>query len=111
MLCFNCFVCKNENFVKGLEALKEHFKNSKFPSEMDHYLPVVFSPPRDGRQLTEPLPIVGHTKQQQLMMIDHSLTNPDASYDDHDDHDDDDNDLYVGGTPDNHTNGFTDYAD
>ncbi|KAK3223514.1 hypothetical protein Dsin_010539 [Dipteronia sinensis] len=46
--------------VQGLEALKEHFKNSKFPGEMDHYLPVVFTPPRDGRHhLTEPLPIVG----------------------------------------------------
>ncbi|KAM7269681.1 hypothetical protein ACFE04_025178 [Oxalis oulophora] len=45
--------------VQGLEALKEHFKNSKFPCEMDHYLPVVFSPPRDGKQqLTEPHPIV-----------------------------------------------------
>ncbi|KAF7839871.1 protein terminal ear1-like [Senna tora] len=45
--------------VQGVEALKEHFKNSKFPCEMEHYLPVVFLPPRDGRQLTEPLPIVG----------------------------------------------------
>ncbi|KAK4264984.1 hypothetical protein QN277_026095 [Acacia crassicarpa] len=45
--------------VQGLEALKEHFKNSKFPCEIEHYLPVVFSPPRDGRQLTAPLPIVG----------------------------------------------------
>ncbi|XP_065873420.1 protein terminal ear1-like [Euphorbia lathyris] len=45
--------------VQGLEALKEHFKNSKFPCEMDHYLPVVFSPPRDGRQLSEPEPVVG----------------------------------------------------
>lgn len=44
---------------KGLEALKEHFKNSKFPCEVEHYLPVVFSPPRDGRQVTEPIPIVG----------------------------------------------------
>lgn len=43
-----------------MEALKEHFKNSKFPCEMEHYLPVVFSPPRDGRELTEPLPIVGN---------------------------------------------------
>lgn len=42
-----------------MEALKEHFKNSKFPSEMDHYLPVVFSPPRDGKRLTDPLPIFG----------------------------------------------------
>ena len=46
--------------LKGLEALKTHFKNSKFPYEMEHYLPVVFSPPRDGKQLTEPLAIVGH---------------------------------------------------
>jgi hypothetical protein len=30
---------------------------------MDHYLPVVFSPPWDGRQLTKPLPIVGQNKQ------------------------------------------------
>ncbi|ESW35689.1 hypothetical protein PHAVU_001G256300 [Phaseolus vulgaris] len=54
--------------VQGLEALKEHFKNSKFPCEMEHYLPVVFSPPRDGRELTEPLPLVGNSssnKQQQ----------------------------------------------
>ncbi|KAL3726368.1 hypothetical protein ACJRO7_031285 [Eucalyptus globulus] len=46
--------------IQGLEALKEHFKNSKFPSEAEHYLPVVFSPPRDGRRLTEPLPVAGH---------------------------------------------------
>ena len=51
-----------KNKQKGLEALKEHFKNSKFPCEMDHYLPVVFSPPREGKQLTEPFPIVGHNK-------------------------------------------------
>ncbi|KAH1098199.1 hypothetical protein J1N35_015120 [Gossypium stocksii] len=49
--------------VQGLEALKEHFRNSKFPCEMEHYLPVVFSPPRDGKQLTEPLPIVGQKQQ------------------------------------------------
>ena len=47
----------------GLEALKEHFKNSKFPCEMDHYFPVVFSPPQDGRLQTEPFSIVGHNKQ------------------------------------------------
>ncbi|KAJ7945473.1 protein terminal ear1 [Quillaja saponaria] len=52
--------------VQGLEALKEHFKNSKFPCEMDHYLPVVFSPPRDGEQLTEPLPIADHNQLQLL---------------------------------------------
>ncbi|KAF3431150.1 hypothetical protein FNV43_RR25880 [Rhamnella rubrinervis] len=57
--------------VQGLEALKEHFKNSKFPCEMDHYLPVVFSPPRDGRQMAEPLPIVGQNKQ--LIPIGHPL--------------------------------------
>ncbi|KAK3166274.1 hypothetical protein QOZ80_1AG0043710 [Eleusine coracana subsp. coracana] len=47
--------------VQGLEALKEHFKNSKFPCESDEYLPVSFSPPRDGKQLTEPVPIVGRS--------------------------------------------------
>ncbi|XP_030548482.2 protein terminal ear1 [Rhodamnia argentea] len=51
--------------IQGLEALKEHFKNSKFPSEAEHYLPVVFSPPRDGRRLTEPLPVVGQPPPQQ----------------------------------------------
>lgn len=49
--------------VQGLEALKEHFKNSKFPCEMEHYLPVVFSPPRDGKQLTEPIPVAGNMLQ------------------------------------------------
>ncbi|KAJ6771131.1 RNA BINDING PROTEIN [Salix koriyanagi] len=55
--------------VQGLEALKEHFKNSKFPCEMDHYLPVVFSPPRDGRQQTEPLPIIGLKQLQQPVNV------------------------------------------
>lgn len=47
--------------TKGVEALKEHFKNSKFPCDVDEYMPVVFSPPRDGRQLTEPVPITGRS--------------------------------------------------
>ncbi|KAK9090264.1 hypothetical protein Sjap_023441 [Stephania japonica] len=46
--------------LQGLEALKEHFKNSKFACETDEYLPVVFTPPRDGRHLTDPVPIGGH---------------------------------------------------
>ncbi|KAI3795943.1 hypothetical protein L1987_38604 [Smallanthus sonchifolius] len=45
--------------LQGLEALKEHFKNSKFPCEVEDYMPVVFTPPRDGRTVTEPIPIVG----------------------------------------------------
>ncbi|XP_010556199.1 PREDICTED: protein terminal ear1 [Tarenaya hassleriana] len=44
--------------VQGLEALKEHFKNSKFPCETEEYVPVAFSPPRDGRNFSEPVPIV-----------------------------------------------------
>ena len=46
---------------QGLEALKDHFKSSKFPCDSDEYLPVVFSPPRDGRQLTEPELLVPRT--------------------------------------------------
>lgn len=77
--------------MKGLEALKEHFKNSKFPCEMDHYLPVVFSPPRDGRKLTEPLPIGG---QKQPISIGLSTTpspSPSSGNDEIDGEDDDDN--------------------
>ncbi|KAL8535286.1 hypothetical protein ACS0TY_011056 [Phlomoides rotata] len=44
--------------LQGLEALREHFKNSKFPGDTEEYMPVVFSPPRDGRTLTDPLPII-----------------------------------------------------
>ncbi|XP_042054367.1 protein terminal ear1-like [Salvia splendens] len=47
--------------LQGLDALREHFKNSKFPSEAEEYMPVVFSPPRDGRALTDPIPITGCT--------------------------------------------------
>ncbi|CAH8388663.1 unnamed protein product [Eruca vesicaria subsp. sativa] len=43
--------------VQGLEDLKEHFKSAKFPCEAELYLPVVFSPPRDGKQLTEPVSV------------------------------------------------------
>ncbi|KAK4488797.1 hypothetical protein RD792_004586 [Penstemon davidsonii] len=45
--------------LQGLEALREHFKNSKFPGDDEEYMPVVFTPPRDGRTLTDPSPIVG----------------------------------------------------
>ncbi|XP_057776827.1 protein terminal ear1-like [Salvia miltiorrhiza] len=45
--------------LQGLDALREHFKNSKFPSDAEEYMPVVFSPPRDGRMLTDPVPITG----------------------------------------------------
>ncbi|KAI3720365.1 hypothetical protein L6452_21281 [Arctium lappa] len=47
--------------LQGLEALKEHFKSSKFPREAEEYMPVVFTPPRDGRTLTEPMAIVGRS--------------------------------------------------
>ncbi|XWS22710.1 hypothetical protein CRYUN_Cryun29cG0059400 [Craigia yunnanensis] len=66
--------------VQGLEALKEHFRNSKFPCEMDHYLPVVFSPPRDGNQLTEPLPVVG--QKQQSIIIGGPLAKANEEHDD-----------------------------
>lgn len=100
--------------MKGLEALKEHFKNSKFPSEMDHYLPVVFSPPRDGRHLTEPLPIVGlgldHNEQSMSVIgnvIGHSRTNPNAVTDLDDHHDI----LDGSDTLDTANNSESDYAD
>ena len=48
-------------FEKGVDALKEHFKNSRFPCEAEEYMPVVFEPPRDGRRLTEATPIVGRS--------------------------------------------------
>ncbi|XP_077252667.1 protein terminal ear1-like [Tasmannia lanceolata] len=47
--------------LQGLDELKEQFKNAKFEYEMDECLPMVFSPPRDGKQLTEPVLIRGHT--------------------------------------------------
>lgn len=49
--------------MKGLEALKDHFKTSKFPCNAEEYMPVVFSPPRDGRTLSEPVPITGATNK------------------------------------------------
>jgi hypothetical protein len=57
-----------------LEALKEHFKNSKFACDNDEYMPVVFSPPRDGKQnLTEPVAIGGRdlpqTSQQSEQLL------------------------------------------
>ncbi|XVE92283.1 hypothetical protein REPUB_Repub01dG0083500 [Reevesia pubescens] len=79
--------------VQGLEALKEHFRNSKFPCEMDHYLPVVFSPPRDGKQLTEPLPVVGQ-KQQPIISGTSAKANEEEKEDNEDD--DDDHSVYDG---------------
>ncbi|CAL9194770.1 unnamed protein product [Musa hybrid cultivar] len=52
--------------LQGLEALKEHFRKSKFACDNDEYMPVVFSPPRDGRQLSEPVPVVAVGSEQRL---------------------------------------------
>ncbi|XP_061993085.1 protein terminal ear1 homolog [Rosa rugosa] len=81
--------------VQGLEALKEHFKNSKFPSEMDHYLPVVFTPPRDGKLLTDPLPIFGiqhKSGSNSSAAVNHPITLllPPSHQHNHDDMDDSD---------------------
>ncbi|GAV59784.1 RRM_1 domain-containing protein/RRM_2 domain-containing protein [Cephalotus follicularis] len=86
--------------VQGLQALKEHFKNSKFACEMDHYLPVVFSPPRDGRQLTEPQPIVGNREQQPTIVG--LTTNPGTSFYDHEHDEMDGADMFKNGNNDCH---------
>ncbi|URE14561.1 hypothetical protein MUK42_10860, partial [Musa troglodytarum] len=51
---------------KGLEALKEHFRRSKFACDNEEYMPVVFSPPRDGSQLSEPVPVVAVGSEERL---------------------------------------------
>ncbi|KAK1408703.1 hypothetical protein QVD17_40701 [Tagetes erecta] len=47
--------------LQGLDALKEHFKNSRFPAAAEEYMPVVFEPPRDGQSPTKTIPIVGRS--------------------------------------------------
>ncbi|KAI3787267.1 hypothetical protein L1987_41617 [Smallanthus sonchifolius] len=47
--------------LQGLDALKEHFKNSRFPCDAEEYMPVVFDPPRDGQRVTQTIPIVGRS--------------------------------------------------
>ncbi|XP_010556351.1 PREDICTED: protein terminal ear1 homolog [Tarenaya hassleriana] len=68
--------------VQGLEALKEHFKSSKFPGQAELYLPVFFSPPRDGRILTEPVPIniIGRNRDQTDGQDDSTYINHDDSH-------------------------------
>ncbi|KAJ0256024.1 F120 [Hirschfeldia incana] len=44
--------------VQGLESLKEHFKHLRLPRVEMGYKPVIFSPPRNGLVLTEPISIV-----------------------------------------------------
>ncbi|KAI4297653.1 hypothetical protein L6164_037535 [Bauhinia variegata] len=34
--------------LQGLESLKRHFENTNFPCECEEFLPLCFSPPRDG---------------------------------------------------------------
>ncbi|XVF39413.1 hypothetical protein PTKIN_Ptkin01aG0032700 [Pterospermum kingtungense] len=48
--------------VQGKEALKKHFQRSSFPCHTDDYLPVVFSPPRDGFNSSKPI-LVGRRTQ------------------------------------------------
>ncbi|KAE9454683.1 hypothetical protein C3L33_13425, partial [Rhododendron williamsianum] len=81
--------------LQGVEALKEHFENSKFPGEADEYLPVVFSPPRDGRQSTDPTPIFARSSistVQSPSAVSSSNSNS-SSLEPNDDNDNDNDDL------------------
>ncbi|KAF5945184.1 hypothetical protein HYC85_015412 [Camellia sinensis] len=71
--------------LQGVEALKEHFKNSKFPCEAEEYLPVVFAPPRDGRQVTEPNPIVGRVTSTSLQSPPTTVSSKSSEAEDYDD--------------------------
>ncbi|XAR48127.1 hypothetical protein NMG60_11030844 [Bertholletia excelsa] len=82
--------------LQGLEALKEHFKNSKFPCEAEEYLPVVFSPPRDGRRLTEPTPIVGRSHSPCCLRSPSAVSSKSSNID-YDNDDNDDEDQETGG--------------
>ncbi|GAB2220444.1 hypothetical protein Drorol1_Dr00008095 [Drosera rotundifolia] len=64
--------------LQGLEALKEHFKNSKFACETEEYLPVVFSPPRDGSPNNSPSPLPIVALRQTIMSTLH-VDGPDSS--------------------------------
>lgn len=69
---------------------------------VDDYLPVMFSPPRDGKQMSEPVPVVGcslggipHIRQEEEveeMNGDNGdcSSNPTSKHDDNDDDDKDD---------------------
>lgn len=46
--------------VQGRAALEEHFRNSRFACDTDEYLPLVFSPPRDGSTCPAPIIAAGH---------------------------------------------------
>ncbi|KAM7464695.1 hypothetical protein LguiA_032816 [Lonicera macranthoides] len=78
----------------GVEALKEHFKKSKFGCEEEEYLPVVFCPPRDGRLLTPPIPIVARPSSSSSSSLlsfptitaNNDLTSADGGHDHHYDH-------------------------
>lgn len=40
--------------VQGRIALEEHFKNSRFACDTDDYLPLIFRPPRNGKNSSFP---------------------------------------------------------
>ncbi|GLJ12887.1 hypothetical protein SUGI_0199850 [Cryptomeria japonica] len=50
--------------LQGKAALEEHFLNSTFPCNMEKYLPVKFSPPRNGIQCTPPTVAAGHLSRK-----------------------------------------------
>ncbi|XP_068664772.1 protein terminal ear1 homolog isoform X2 [Aristolochia californica] len=65
--------------LQGLEALKEHFRNSKFACDTDEFLPVVLSPPRDGKRLTEPVPVDCHSMDDCPKVIGRTESRVDSS--------------------------------
>lgn len=57
--------------VQGRLALEEHFKNSRFACDTDDYLPLIFRPPRNGKNSS--LPATVATVHQSSRVLSTSL--------------------------------------
>ncbi|CAI6003419.1 unnamed protein product [Closterium sp. NIES-65] len=54
--------------VQGCAALEEHFRNSRFACDTEEFLPLVFSPPRNGISCPPPVLAAGHMAGQQVTL-------------------------------------------
>jgi hypothetical protein len=68
VLFYFIFAVKRTYFVdclssdmQGRAALEEHFRNSRFACDNDEYLPLCFSPPRNGTTPSPPTVAAGHS--------------------------------------------------
>lgn len=68
---------------QGRIALEEHFKNSRFACDTDDYLPLIFRPPRNGKNSSIPATVAAVHQSSRVLTNNNNNNSNNSSQEDH----------------------------